>query len=390
MLVVPALFAALVLSPGGARAEAPTAIIDPTAIRFEVETEGQRWLLTVSGPGGFYARAEFGGSGPALSLTGEDGAQPDDGAYIWELRRLGAEPRRALAAVHSGAFHVVDGQTLMPAGTISEEAAPETAGTGGVVNRAPTHSGNVSIDGQLCVGQDCDEFVPLAFEAIKMYQNNAWILAIDTSDEMAADPFPSNDWQLKFNDSARLSVGGADYFGIEDRGDTGSSSTIPFRIDAGAPANSIRIDQNGRVGLGTATPSALLQVAGDAVVDGDFAAGSSRKMKHAFAPVEPRAILARLLDLPITEWSYRADSAAVRHMGPVAEEFSAAFALGRDDRHVSPVDLSGVAFAAIQGLHQVLRERDGEIQELRDSRDQLAARLAVLERLVTARETGGQ
>ena len=59
--------------------------------------------------------------------------------------------------------------------------------------------------------------------------------------------------------------------------------------------------------------------------------------------------------------------------------------LGRDDRHVSPVDLSGVAFAAIQGLHDVVQQRDAEIAELRASRDDLAARLAALEELIAER-----
>lgn len=104
-----------------------------------------------------------------------------------------------------------------------------------------------------------------------------------------------------------------------------------------------------------------------------------RAGKHAFEPVEPRAILERLVELPIAEWSYRTGDATARHMGPVSEDFSAAFGLGRDDRHVSPVDLSGVAFAAIQGLHVLVRERDAEIEELKRSRDALEARLEALE-----------
>lgn len=43
--------------------------------------------------------------------------------------------------------------------------------------------------------------------------------------------------------------------------------------------------------------------------------------------------------------------------------------------------LSGVALAAIQGLHEVVRERDAEIEELRRSRDELAARIEALELL---------
>lgn len=160
----------------------------------------------------------------------------------------------------------------------------------------------------------------------------------------------------------------------------------PLQVEAGAPNAAVFVESSGHVGLGTTSPSATLQVAGDAIVDGNFSTASSRDIKHAFTPVEPRDVLERLLDLPITRWSYRTDSPAIRHMGPVAEEFGAAFALGRDNQHVSPVDLSGVAFAAIQGLHEIVSERDAEIEELRDSRDELASRLEALERLVADRE----
>ena len=378
-----ALGAALAGAPGAARAAEPAPILDPAGIRFDVDTGG-RWLLTVSGPAGFHARGELAGGTPAVSLAGEDGALPADGAYVWELRRLDARAGEAVEAVRSGTFHVLDGRTLTASGPVAEDDSEAGAEPAGSVTRAPTHTGDVTIDGRLCVGDDCTDAETMAFEAIKMKQNNTWIRTDDTSDPMAGTPFPSNDWQIKFNDSTALSAGGANYFGIEDKGDDGTSSTIPLRVDAGAPANSIRVDQNGRVGLGTATPSATLQVAGDAVVDGDFTAVSSRAVKHAFAPVEPRAVLERLVALPIAEWSFRTDPATVRHMGPVAEEFRAAFGLGRDERHVSPVDLSGVAFAAIQGLAEVVRRRDGEIAELRASRDELAARLAALEARLAA------
>ena len=159
---------------------------------------------------------------------------------------------------------------------------------------------------------------------------------------------------------------------------------MPFTIEAGAGDNSIYVDDMGRVGLGTTTPGATLHVGGDAIVDGDFSAGSSREIKHAFEPIVPREILDGLLTLPITEWSYRTDEAGIRHMGPVSEDFGAVFELGRDNQHVSPVDLSGVAFAAIQGLHQIVRERDSQIEELLRSRHELVARLETLEKIILA------
>jgi hypothetical protein len=39
----------------------------------------------------------------------------------------------------------------------------------------------------------------------------------------------------------------------------------------------------------------------------------------------------------------------VRRVGPTAEEFHEAFALGRDEKSIASVDAQGVALAAIQG-----------------------------------------
>lgn len=383
-----ALMLLLILSAGAgwAAGEPPAPTLDPAGIRFQLPADSQSWALTVSGPERFHVRREFFGSAPALALVGADGKLPVDGTYVWELRRLDVDLSATRNDAWSGSFRVRDGRPVVPRGPVTEEESRATALASEAPSGAPTHDGDVSIRGRLCVGDDCDDTVPTPFETIKMIQNNAWINAVDTSP--TGGDFPDNDWQIKFNDSSTIANGGADYFGIEDRGPDGLvAGVIPLRVDAGAPVDSIRVDQNGRVGLGTATPSATLQVAGDAIVDGDFTAGSSREIKHAFAPIEPRRVLDLLLELPITEWSYRADRSSVRHLGPMAEDFSAAFALGRDDRHVSPVDLSGVAFAAIQGLHQVVRDRDAEIEELRRSRDELTDRLEALEQLVRARQS---
>ena len=53
--------------------------------------------------------------------------------------------------------------------------------------------------------------------------------------------------------------------------------------------------------------------------------------------------------LPISTWSYD-DEPGVRHMGPMAQDFSAAFQLGADDRHIFTLDANGVTMASIQAL----------------------------------------
>jgi hypothetical protein len=105
---------------------------------------------------------------------------------------------------------------------------------------------------------------------------------------------------------------------------------------------------------------------------------SSAAAKENFEPVNGADVLARLAALPITSWSYRAEDPSVRHMGPTAQDFHAAFGLGADDTSLSTIDPAGVALAAIQELARVtdeLKARVAELEALRQRFDELQARL---------------
>jgi len=106
---------------------------------------------------------------------------------------------------------------------------------------------------------------------------------------------------------------------------------------------------------------------------------SDRNAKEAFQPVNAREVLDKVAALPISEWQYKTQS-DVRHIGPMAQDFRAAFALGIDEKHITSVDADGVALAAIQGLNQKLEERDMEIELLRSDNEALSARLAAIEK----------
>ncbi len=85
----------------------------------------------------------------------------------------------------------------------------------------------------------------------------------------------------------------------------------------------------------------------------------------------------------MTEWNYKDDSTSKKHIGPVAQDFQAAFGLnGDDDKHISVVDEGGVAIAAIQGLNEKVDERDATIQRQSAEISELKGRLERLERLV--------
>jgi hypothetical protein len=89
---------------------------------------------------------------------------------------------------------------------------------------------------------------------------------------------------------------------------------------------------------------------------------SDRNAKENFTVVDRQTILAKIAALPVTEWNYKDDAANTKHIGPVAQDFEAAFGLnGGDDKRISVVDEGGVALAAIQGLNQKVDEKEAKI-----------------------------
>jgi Chaperone of endosialidase len=101
---------------------------------------------------------------------------------------------------------------------------------------------------------------------------------------------------------------------------------------------------------------------------GSIYCSSSRRVKKDFASVDRAQLLRRLDRIPVTTWSYKQEKAGIRHIGPMAQDFHAAFGVGKDDTSIAMVDADGVSLAAVQGLY---RENKA-----------LWARLARLERIV--------
>jgi phage head maturation protease len=101
---------------------------------------------------------------------------------------------------------------------------------------------------------------------------------------------------------------------------------------------------------------------------GTWTNASSRSYKTGFVDVDPLAILNRLVALPISTWTYRGSEEGT-HLGPMAEDFKAAFDLAGDGKSIATVDADGVALAAIQGLNQKLESENAalraELAELR-------------------------
>ena len=115
---------------------------------------------------------------------------------------------------------------------------------------------------------------------------------------------------------------------------------------------------------------------------GSWASASDQDHKRAIEPVDPGEVLERLRGVPISTWRYEAEPEAVRHMGPMAQAFHAAFGLGTDDRSIVTVDADGVALAAIQGLHALVEDGARAVETLFSWHDDLWELWAVVGRRV--------
>lgn len=119
---------------------------------------------------------------------------------------------------------------------------------------------------------------------------------------------------------------------------------------------------------------------------GSWASVSDRNVKENVTPVSPQAVLQSVAALPISTWNYIAQGADVQHIGPMAQDFYAAFGTGEDDRHISTIDADGVALAAIQGLYQEVQDKDRRIADLETENAALKSRLDDLDGRLAALE----
>jgi hypothetical protein len=110
---------------------------------------------------------------------------------------------------------------------------------------------------------------------------------------------------------------------------------------------------------------------------GAWSNSSDRNLKSGVSHIDDATILAKVAALPVSEWSYTSER-GVRHVGPMAQDFYAAFRVGEDDRHIATIDEDGVALAAIKALHA---ENAGLRDDVRSLRQQVATLARVVARM---------
>jgi hypothetical protein len=270
-----------------------------TTLRWDVAVPNSQLTVTISAPDEQVFRKDFKGAS-SVSLNLAD-YKLGDGQYTYELRVtpvISSETRETLAAARvkgnseevgrdlvkrglvaahsltaSGGFAIMNGMVVVP-GSMEESTARRVAGVftkprGFRPNSAAPMAGfqqrhhatvnpffdfviadDLIVQGSACVGLDCVDGESFGFDTIRVKENNTRIQFDDTSTSAG---FATNNWQIRANSSAS---GGGNFLAFVDQGATGNSETgtLVFQVDAGAPANSLRVSSGGNIGVGTATP----------------------------------------------------------------------------------------------------------------------------------------
>lgn len=263
-----------------------------SGIRWEVSVPSAGGTLTITFPDGRAVRKTIRGGSSQISLGEKYFENLSDGTYVYELQLAPAvtsaqkealqkgrgkddDPESERAArkrstmsplTQSGSFAVLNGSIILP-GAVEPEQRPVTKTSRvyqptsmspfrRLLNHRASFLPDVVtaddeiIQGSLCVGLDCVNNENFGFDTIRLKENNDRIQFDDTSTSAG---FPTNNWQIRANSSAS---GGESFLGVVDQGSTGNSETgtVVFQVTAGAPANSLRVASNGKIGLRTATP----------------------------------------------------------------------------------------------------------------------------------------
>jgi hypothetical protein len=386
----------------------------------------ERLVLTVAGPEDFFLRREFEpGQTPYLSLADSKGNPMPDGSYAYELRVLQRLPEKLtkVPPVQSGFLSVQGGSFV----DLSRQSKPAPKPP-----FLPTKDITVN-DDLVVVGQDGP--------VLTLKGDIATLLQIKFDNTDCCHP-STRDWALQANDFGNstgdflfrdLSAGTIPFrigSGVPNDALTISSSIGNVGLGTLTPAtqlhvigsdagsrNKILVENTGstnfremlemrnngspvfilkdtsvaqRWGIGTLGSSLVLDEqahtgveytftnTGNLTIAGTLTQGSSRDLKTDFTSLDPKEVLARVSALPVSLWSYKTEN-AVRHVGPMAEDFHQAFGLGADDKHIAPGDQAGVALLAVQGLDQLLQSKGREIATLQHENADLAKRVEALE-----------
>jgi hypothetical protein len=215
---------------------------------------------------------------------------------------------------------------------------------------------------------------------VQLRQNNIARLTLATNGDVGIGTgSPTRELEVQSAGDTEIGIKSTDANGhlwtIQSTGVTGTSNLDAALqlIDRTSGGVRLLVGTNGNVGIGTSNPTNKLQVNGG-ITCTTLVQTSDRNAKEDFEPVSPAETLAKVVTLPVSSWNFK-NWRDGRHVGPMAQDFYAAFGLGGSETTITALDAEGIALAAIQGLNEKLEETRAENAELK-------RRLEKLERLL--------
>jgi len=256
----------------------------------------------------------------------------------------------AILAIATGA---ASAQSEMTDKIRLESAAPaaqiDFAVTGGLLNISKVNGGTKTVIQDSSAAQG-------ARELLQLTNNGSSFFIFEDTDP--AGPTVRNRWSFN-NNNGNFLITNQNPAGLKLR----FLGSNVVRFDAGAQTNFI-MDANG-----------------NATFHGTVVGGSDVNSKENLVPVSPDQILDKVSELPILEWSY-IGTPGVRHVGPTAQAFRAAFGLGATDKGIAMVDMDGVALASIQALNERLGSQAQSMSKLEQENAALRNELAELRQMI--------
>ena len=98
---------------------------------------------------------------------------------------------------------------------------------------------------------------------------------------------------------------------------------------------------------------------------------SSKSIKENYEALDFDTILAKIDQLPVERWNYKSEGSGIKHIGPYAEDFKAAFGIGESNKSIALIDEAGIALAGTKGLIEKMKIQDVAIVELKKENDVL-------------------
>lgn len=95
---------------------------------------------------------------------------------------------------------------------------------------------------------------------------------------------------------------------------------------------------------------------------GAWMSTSDVNTKEEFSQLNKTEILDKLVGLSVTRWRYKGTNEY--HIGPMAQDFYAAFGLGNSDKHISVIDPAGLTTLAIQAMMERMAALEAELEAL--------------------------